>query len=622
MYTFDAAGVAVALIFTLLASVIVASVLAVYQLCQSTQAAVRAVAIEHEASIARGRLSHPPTTSWELHESNCFGIFLSHFKEEAGSDARYLSDLIKRTTGCAAYLDSNDLVDLRTLFNEGERTDPSHARSRREHTHNTHRTHRVAERMHATHTAHMQTNTALAPCVVGVHKSDIIVVLATKGVLTRPWCLLEMWEAALNEIPIVIFPVVGGDWTQDDACTLLSDLMGQMQSRNPTCMAEVMAHVGKQGVTDVREVEDVLLAHIGLVSSLERPGRLASMELDRRLCARLKRDVADMASWLPAYNAVVEQRLSVVSWQSWGSDNQIIASVQTLVGECALALGRAQPEWMDTWTSSARSSSTSSSRASARNSSTSSSRASDRGDRTSVREELSNHLSQGLLGCRCWPGQAPSDVVGRLLIICASHECGGPARLFQRRLEDELQCEVVIGSNDVDTWHGEVDSATRGIVLLQTRSVLRDPVRLLQLFEAVRQRRPLVCVNVVGGGYDFAKVKPLLLSLSNELPADEMATLRAELLAHGNGVGELSCSLSDTISHTISVFFNPAASDVVMEAAVKDILDKLKRGAELLESEAIAITVLKSFPRSFSGRMRLTNAAASAAQATAAVDAP
>ena len=61
---------------------------------------------------------------------------------------------------------------------------------------------------------------------------------------------------------------------------------------------------------------------------------------------------------------------------------------------------------------------------------------------------------------------------------------------------------------------------------------------------------------------------------------------------------------------------------MVMEAAIKDILDKLKRGAELLESEAIAITVLKSFPRSFSGRMRLTNAAASAAQATTAVDAP
>ena len=412
--------------------------------------------------------------------------------------------------------------------------------------------------------------------MVGVHKSDVLVILATKAVLTRPWCLLEMWEAALNEIPIVLFPVVGGNWTPDDARTLLSDLMGQMQSRNQWCMTEVMAHVGTQGVTDVREVEDVLLAHIGLVSSLQRPGRPASMALDRRLCAHLKKDVADLASWLPAHNAVVERRLSVISWQSWGSDNQIIASVQTLVGECALALGRAQPEWTDTWASSARSSGAS--------------------DRTSIRKELSNHLSQGLLGCLCWPGQASSDAGGRFLIICASGECGGLVRLIQRRLEDGLQCEVVIGSDDINTWRGEVDSATRGVVLLQTQSVLRDPVRLLQLFEAVRQQHPLVCVNVVGGGYDFAEVKPLLLSLVNELPQGEMVRLQAELTPYGNSVRQLGSTINDAVPNAISIFFNPAASDVVMEAAIEDILDKLKRGAELLQSGAIAVTVLHTRP--------------------------
>eukprot|EP00964_Phaeocystis_antarctica_P004992 scaffold2717_cov67-Phaeocystis_antarctica.AAC.6 len=121
-HTFDEVRVSVALIFTLLASVIVASVLAVYQVYQSTRKAARAAVAEREAFIARGRLSHPPTTSWELRQGNNYCMFLSHFKVEAGSDARYLSDLIKRKTGCAAYLDSNDLVDLRTLFNEA-RTD-------------------------------------------------------------------------------------------------------------------------------------------------------------------------------------------------------------------------------------------------------------------------------------------------------------------------------------------------------------------------------------------------------------------------------------------------------------------------------------------------------------------
>ena len=218
---------------------------------------------------------------------------------------------------------------------------------------------------------------------------------------------------------------------------------------------------------------------------------------------------------------------------------------------------------------------------------------------TSIREELSNHL--GHPSCLCWPDHSPSDNGGQLLIICAVHECGGPARLLQRRLEDELHCEVVIGSNDVETWRSEVDSATRGVVLLQTQSVLRNAVRLLQLFEAVQQRHPFVCVNVVGGGYDFAQVKPLLLSLSSELPPGEMATLRTELTAHGNGVGQLGSCLSDTVCHTISVFINPAASDLVTEAAIKDILDKLERGAELLQTGATATMVLPTAPAANAG---------------------
>ena len=121
-YIFDTAALSVLLICTLLASVIVASVLAAYQVYQSARKAAREAVAEREASIARGRLTTPPMHNWELRQGNRYCVFLSHFKEEAGSDARYLSDLIRRKTGCAAYLDSNDLVDLRTLFSEGELT--------------------------------------------------------------------------------------------------------------------------------------------------------------------------------------------------------------------------------------------------------------------------------------------------------------------------------------------------------------------------------------------------------------------------------------------------------------------------------------------------------------------
>ena len=81
-----------ALICNVLASVIVGlvgSVLAVYPVYLSTLAAARAAAAEREASIARGRLFHPPTTSWELRQGNRYCVFLSHcwLRQRGGSAA-------------------------------------------------------------------------------------------------------------------------------------------------------------------------------------------------------------------------------------------------------------------------------------------------------------------------------------------------------------------------------------------------------------------------------------------------------------------------------------------------------------------------------------------------------
>ena len=102
-----------------------------------------------------------------------------------------------------------------------------------------------------------------------------------------------------------------------------------------------------------------------------------------------------------------------------------------------------------------------------------------------------------------------------------------------------------------------------------------------------RQSFPLLCVNVVGGEYDFAHAKPLLTALQDKLPITEIATLRTELRDCGYSVGKLSCSLIHAIPNAISDFFAPAAGDAMMDAAVNDIILKLGRKAELLKSHAI-----------------------------------
>ena len=47
------------------------------------------------------------------------------------------------------------------------------------------------------------------------------------------------------------------------------------------------------------------------------------------------------------------------------------------------------------------------------------------------------------------------------------------------------------------------------------------------------------------------------------------------------------CSLIQAIPNAISVFFNPAAGDAMVDAAIRDVILKLGRKAELLKSHAI-----------------------------------
>ena len=96
----------------------------------------------------------PPTTNWPCGDGR-YAVFLSHYKAEAGSDARYMRDLLQRMLKVPAYLDSTELADLGRLFAEG------------------------------------------------VDCSDALVMLGSAGVLSRPWCLAELHEAMKHNVPIL-----------------------------------------------------------------------------------------------------------------------------------------------------------------------------------------------------------------------------------------------------------------------------------------------------------------------------------------------------------------------------------------------------------------------------------
>ena len=133
-----------------------------------------------------------------------YATFVSHYKAEAGSDARYLKDLLERMLGARVYLDSVDLVDLETL-------------------------------------------------VDGVHASDCVVLLGTPGVLTRPWCIVELVSAHARGIPVVLLQIARRELDLDDAARLIDDLENELDRRNPNAFAELMARLPQMSLADLKE---------------------------------------------------------------------------------------------------------------------------------------------------------------------------------------------------------------------------------------------------------------------------------------------------------------------------------------------------------------------------------
>ena len=147
----------------------------------------------------------PPHVQWK--PTGIYACFLSHYKVEAASEARYANDLLRKMLKAPVFLDSSVLNDLRNLISDG------------------------------------------------IHKSDTVVVLATKRVLTRPWCLLELLEAKIKAIPVVIVQMAGGGFTFSDARDLVQNFEEKMKTRNPSGLEFLQAKLGR----DLSELKEAVL---------------------------------------------------------------------------------------------------------------------------------------------------------------------------------------------------------------------------------------------------------------------------------------------------------------------------------------------------------------------------
>lgn len=105
------------------------------------------------------RPSFPVALNW-LKPEKRYAAFITHHKVACAMEARFLKDELSRALNKDVFLDSDDLFDLSMLLNN-------------------------------------------------VREAQVLVVLQSKEVFHRPWCLLEVWTAIEAGIPVVAVNVEG-----------------------------------------------------------------------------------------------------------------------------------------------------------------------------------------------------------------------------------------------------------------------------------------------------------------------------------------------------------------------------------------------------------------------------
>ena len=170
-------------------------------------------------------------------------------------------------------------------------------------------------------------------------------------------------------------------------------------------------------------------------------------------------------------------------------------------------------------------------------------------------------------------------------------EGGADARLLQTVLETKLGSGTVfLDATDAVTLDGILRSLARSEVLLLilTKSVLERPWVLIEIYEAVTRRLPVICVHVKGAGYDYTAGSAYLADLEAELgrrDAGALTELQAQLTRRGTSITDLQTQLSSVIPSQIAVPFDPATSDEqhLMNGLVGELLRRSAARAQSMQ---------------------------------------
>jgi len=488
-----------------------------------------------------------------------YACFLSHVKSESSADARYVQHMLQMLLKADVYLDSSNLTDLRLLFSEG------------------------------------------------VLNSDVVVLLASASVLSSPWVLLELWCASQNEVPVVVF--YKPDFSAMAARRFLQRFISDLPIANPGALEELRSKLKDFGphIGFADDPEGDLAGFTATIAEVLNLDEVVQAIQEAELLALIDEDNA--AGSVGTDSFLPRQRLGKkleaaghLAFYPSGTDTSILVSLTALTDIMAHRTRRTL-----TW------------------------------ERHKVEGELDEDNSKLCLWLRHWWNRVFSrrkqaEGLSKLLLTfdATDKTASRVARYLQYALQIKLRGPVVIDSSaspmSETGGHSPLASAlelredmielldngvrqAEAVLVVQTANTLLRPLTVMQIYEALRIGKPLICVHVAGGGYDFRSAKETLKDLrvhiNREYPGSFHA-MRSVLHMRGSSWQTLTDVLSLHVPNTISLSFQAGSSQAMCDALIEEIAERrntlLERYKELSVEDRVNQAVLAS--REEDGRRR------------------
>lgn len=475
----------------------------------------------------------PVVKKWEARE--IYACFLSHYKMEAAADARYMHDTLRKMLRCPVFLDSSALNDLRELISEG------------------------------------------------LSKSETLLLLATRGVLTRPWCLIELFEAARKGKPIIVLQISNGGFAFSEALRFLANLEEEMKLVNRGGLDMLHEHLGPD-LSQLKETCSQALQQASKRSSIvldTHAGDSVTVASMKEIIEHMARATNRNIEWKGGKAPFTKPKLSVQFTRTF-----------SLAGRKAKANERKKSISLEAYLAARTQSKLSlkgmfEGKISALPSVLSLSKLSMSSSRNSGARESASTPSRKRASVLAAIPEVSNPDTSAVLVVCSRRDAVLEARVLRAELATKMNRACAIGGGTNTSKFVEVSDA---VVVLLTKQILADPHAIFEIWMALQCSRPLITVAITGKGYDFQQAADALSNFAAAMEADRSgssAVLQAQLAAYADeeahsepgdtDIASVGRLLHSSLTAIIAVSWTPSKGLNHMDGVLNEIVQRIPR---------------------------------------------